>query len=114
MKQSAHGSDSLQCSFCHKSQDTVGKLISSADPYPHAYICDECIAVCYTILEDDRAEGEPAESAPQGTPHPLQADPRVSDLLWAIEQWLRAESLGQDPAGALGEVRARAKQLCGS
>ncbi len=48
--------DSLRCSFCHKSQDVVGKLISSPSEYPRAYICDECIAVCNSILEDDRNE----------------------------------------------------------
>ena len=51
------GSDqTLRCSFCHKSQDVVGKLISSPSDYPRAYICDECIAVCNSILEDDRTE----------------------------------------------------------
>lgn len=51
------GSDeTLRCSFCHKAQDVVGKLISSPSEYPRAYICDECIAVCNSILEDDRAE----------------------------------------------------------
>ena len=46
----------LRCSFCHKSQDVVGKLISTPSDYPKAYICDECVAVCNSILEDDRAE----------------------------------------------------------
>jgi ATP-dependent Clp protease ATP-binding subunit ClpX len=47
------GSDeSLRCSFCHKSQDVVGKLISSPSDYPRAYICDECIAVFNSIQED--------------------------------------------------------------
>jgi ATP-dependent Clp protease ATP-binding subunit ClpX len=31
-------------------------LISSPSDYPRAYICDECIAVCNSILEDDRSE----------------------------------------------------------
>jgi ATP-dependent Clp protease ATP-binding subunit ClpX len=58
---------SPRCSFCHKSQAVVGKLISSPSDYPRAYICDECIAVCYSILEDDRAEEEgPAEFRPKG------------------------------------------------
>jgi ATP-dependent Clp protease ATP-binding subunit ClpX len=49
------GSDEpLRCSFCHKSQDVVGKLISAPSHYPEARICDECIAVCNSILEDDR------------------------------------------------------------
>ncbi len=46
----------LRCSFCHKSQEVVGKLISSPSEYPRAYICDECVAVCNSILEEDRVE----------------------------------------------------------
>jgi hypothetical protein len=114
MKRSSYAGDSLHCSFCGKTQDTVGKLISSPNEYPRAYICDECIAVCYTILEDDRAEAGTPEPPQSGTPHRLQADPGVSDLLWAVEQWLLTESLGQDPAAAIEEVRARARQLWGS
>ncbi|HXA03897.1 MAG TPA: ATP-dependent Clp protease ATP-binding subunit ClpX [Bryobacteraceae bacterium] len=65
------GSDeALRCSFCHKSQDVVGKLISSPSDYPRAYICDECIAVCNSILEDDKAE-QPATS-PNKLPKPLE------------------------------------------
>jgi ATP-dependent Clp protease ATP-binding subunit ClpX len=45
---------SLCCSFCHKAQGAVGKLISSPSDYPQAYICDECISVCNAIIEDDR------------------------------------------------------------
>ena len=56
----------LRCSFCHKSQDVVGKLISSPSDYPRAYICDECIAVCNSILEDDRPGA--ALRAPQQAP----------------------------------------------
>ena len=64
------GSDEvLRCSFCHKSQDVVGKLISSPSDYPRAYICDECIAVCNSILEDDRSE-QPL-TAGQKIPKPL-------------------------------------------
>jgi ATP-dependent Clp protease ATP-binding subunit ClpX len=48
--------DSLRCSFCYKSQDVVGKLISSPSDYPRAYICDECIAVCNSILTDDKSD----------------------------------------------------------
>ena len=66
------GSDeSLRCSFCHKSQDVVGKLISSPSDYPRAYICDECIAVCNSILEDDRHDGQ-TYGAPHKLPKPLE------------------------------------------
>jgi len=55
--------DALRCSFCHKSQDAVAKLISSPSDYPRAYICDECVAVCNSILEDDRTDQTPAAVA---------------------------------------------------
>jgi len=66
----AGSDDALRCSFCHKSQDVVGKLISSPSDYPRAYICDECIAVCNSILEDDKAD-QPAGLAHK-IPKPLE------------------------------------------
>jgi ATP-dependent Clp protease ATP-binding subunit ClpX len=61
----------LRCSFCHKSQDAVAKLISSPSDYPRAYICDECVAVCNSILEDDRGEAQTAAS-PNHLPKPQE------------------------------------------
>src|SRR5690349_4523918 len=61
----------LKCSFCHKSQDAVAKLISSPSDYPRAYICDECVAVCNSILEDDRSETHTA-AAPDHLPKPQE------------------------------------------
>ena len=69
---SRSGSDEiLKCSFCHKSQDAVAKLISSPADYPRAYICDECVAVCNSILEDDRSEAH-AAAAPNHLPKPTE------------------------------------------
>ncbi|MBV9769072.1 MAG: ATP-dependent Clp protease ATP-binding subunit ClpX [Bryobacterales bacterium] len=75
--------DALRCSFCHKSQDVVGKLISSPNDYPRAYICDECIAVCNSILEDDRHD------QPYGAPHKL---PKPLELKEYLDQYV----IGQD------------------
>jgi len=70
------GSDeALRCSFCHKSQDVVGKLISSPSDYPRAYICDECIAVCNSILGDDKAD------APAASGHKLSKPLEVKEHL---------------------------------
>jgi len=78
------GSDeTLRCSFCHKAQDVVGKLISSPSEYPRAYICDECIAVCNSILEDDRAERSGAG---------LTKLPKPLELKEYLEQYV----IGQD------------------
>ena len=58
MKPRTGPDETLRCSFCHKSQDAVAKLISSPSEYPRAYICDECVAVCNSILEDDEGEAQ--------------------------------------------------------
>lgn len=42
----------LKCSFCGKSQDKVEKLVAG----PGVHICDECIRVCESILEDEENE----------------------------------------------------------
>ena len=76
--------DSLRCSFCHKSQEVVGKLISTPSDYPKAYICDECVAVCNSILEDDRAERAPAAA------QRLQRPQEIKELL---DQYV----IGQEP-----------------
>jgi len=75
--------ESLRCSFCHKSQDAVGKLISSPSDYPRAYICDECIAVCNSILEDDKTE--PAGGLPSKLPKPFE-----------LKEYLDQYVIGQD------------------
>jgi len=71
MKTRTGSDDALRCSFCHKSQDAVAKLISSPSDYPRAYICDECVAVCNSILEDDRSEAQTG-AAPAHLPKPLE------------------------------------------
>src|SRR5712671_1787494 len=76
--------DALRCSFCHKSQDVVGKLISSPSDYPKAYICDECIAVCNSILEDDRHDQQ--YPSPHKLPKPLE-----------LKEYLDQYVIGQDP-----------------
>jgi ATP-dependent Clp protease ATP-binding subunit ClpX len=71
MKTRTGSDDALRCSFCHKSQDAVAKLISSPSDYPRAYICDECVAVCNSILEDDRGEAQQG-AAPPHLPKPTE------------------------------------------
>jgi ATP-dependent Clp protease ATP-binding subunit ClpX len=71
MKNSRGPEESLRCSFCHKSQDAVAKLISSPSDYPRAYICDECVAVCNSILEDDKGDIQPGVT-PAHLPRPAE------------------------------------------
>ena len=44
----------LHCSFCGKSQKDVKKLIAGRG----VYICDECIDVCHSIMEEEFEEAE--------------------------------------------------------
>jgi ATP-dependent Clp protease ATP-binding subunit ClpX len=48
--------ETLHCSFCHKTQEQVEKLISSPSEYPRSYICNECVTVCQQILEEEKRE----------------------------------------------------------
>jgi ATP-dependent Clp protease ATP-binding subunit ClpX len=80
------GSDEmLRCSFCHKAQDAVAKLISSPSDYPRAYICDECVAVCNSILEDDRT-ATPAAAVPNQLPKPQEVKTFLDEYVIGQEQ----------------------------
>jgi ATP-dependent Clp protease ATP-binding subunit ClpX len=85
MKTSRGTDESLRCSFCHKSQDAVAKLISSPSDYPRAYICDECVAVCNSILEDDRTEAQPG-AAPAHLPKPQEVKAFLDEYVIGQDQ----------------------------
>ncbi len=85
MKTSRGSDESLRCSFCHKSQDAVAKLISSPSDYPRAYICDECVAVCNSILEDDRTETQPG-TAPAHLPKPQEVKAFLDEYVIGQDQ----------------------------
>lgn len=85
MKTRTGSDDALRCSFCHKSQDAVAKLISSPSDYPRAYICDECVAVCNSILEDDRSE-TPAGAAPAHLPKPQEVKAFLDEYVIGQDQ----------------------------
>ena len=57
----------LHCSFCGKSQKEVKKLIAGRG----VYICDECIDVCHSIMEEEFDEAE----------HTVKADSDDASLL---------------------------------
>ncbi len=85
MKNRSGNDEILRCSFCHKSQDAVAKLISSPSDYPRAYICDECVAVCNSILEDDRTATPPAQT-PNQLPKPQEVKTFLDQYVIGQEQ----------------------------
>lgn len=46
--------DKIKCSFCGKTSDQVKRLIAG----PDAYICNECVELCESILDDELRESE--------------------------------------------------------
>ena len=79
----------LKCSFCGKPQNRVRKLIAG----PGVYICDECIGVCTSILEDEldfmpeQHSGQMAAARPEHLPTP-------QELKNVLDQYV----IGQDRA----------------
>ncbi|HWT64602.1 MAG TPA: ATP-dependent Clp protease ATP-binding subunit ClpX, partial [Terracidiphilus sp.] len=63
----------------------MAKLISSPSDYPRAYICDECVAVCNSILEDDRGEAHPAAAAGH-LPKPQEVKSFLDDFVIGQDQ----------------------------
>jgi ATP-dependent Clp protease ATP-binding subunit ClpX len=76
-------SSTLVCSFCHKSQQQVDKLIAG----PGVHICDECVNACQDLLTAERRVKRPATAARRTLPTPPE-----------IKQFLDGWVIGQDQA----------------
>ena len=78
----------LKCSFCGKPQNRVRKLIAG----PGDYICDECIGVCTSIL-DDELDFSPEESDTEAALRPERL-PTPQELKAVLDDYV----IGQDRA----------------
>jgi len=106
------GEGDQRCSFCGKSSAVVLKMITSPSDVPKTYICDECVQVCASLLEDDGIQiGHPAAIWAGPESSPLLTHPLAPQLLSSIEVWIRQESSGKDAAEELAEVRTLAFRM---
>lgn len=71
----------LTCSFCGKNQDQVQKLIAGSG----VYICNECIELCYEIIEEELKDTETEF---------LTEIPKPREILEALDEYV----IGQDKA----------------
>ena len=46
----------MNCSFCGRSQSQVRKLVAG----PGVYICDECVDLAHSIVEEERHRRPPS------------------------------------------------------
>ena len=79
------GKKTLRCSFCGKHENQVHRMIQG----PGVRICDECVHLCMSILDDgfDDAESDALEDMPDQLPTPRE----IKDVL---DQYV----IGQDEA----------------
>ncbi len=81
-KRTKNTESNLLCSFCGKNQHEVRKLIAG----PSVYICDECIALCNDIIQEE-IEDEVAQQPNEKLPPPTE-----------IKAFLDQYVIGQDMA----------------
>ena len=74
----------IRCSFCGKHQSQVKRIIAG----PNAYICNECIELCASILHDEMKQG-----IPQSIPEPEEL-PTPKD----IKKYMDGYIIGQEEA----------------
>lgn len=60
------GSDTEFCSFCGKPADSTRHLVSA--PSGNIHICNQCVAVCQSILEQEEGDLAPIEMSEVPTP----------------------------------------------
>ncbi len=78
----------LRCSFCGKRQDQVERLIVG----PNAYICDECIHLCISILNEG-TDG-PEEPRRHSDPQPPATLMRPKEIKQVLDEYV----IGQERA----------------
>ena len=76
----------IRCSFCGKTQGQVERILSG----PNAYICNECVELCSTLLHENMYETNEREElleAPERLPTPKE-----------IKEYMDGYIIGQDAA----------------
>ena len=73
---------SVTCSFCHKKQEQVDKLIAG----PNVYICNECVDLCCSIID--------SEPAARHSDFDIEALPKPLEIKEKLDEYV----IGQDKA----------------
>ena len=79
------GKQTIKCSFCGKTQENVKRIVAG----PGVYICDECIKVCGSILEDEFYDEEVGENVPE-----LEKIPTPAEIKKVLDEYV----IGQEDA----------------
>ena len=67
-----------RCSFCRKTEDQVARLIAGGN----VYICDECIELCYSIINEDSSIYEKRQhEAIKKLPRPIEIKSHLDEYV---------------------------------
>ena len=78
---------SIKCSFCGKPQSLVNRLIAGNG----SYICDECVRLCMSIIEDGY---EPTIEGADGSQMSFDELPKPADIRKNLDDYV----IGQERA----------------
>ncbi len=82
----------VTCSFCGKPAEQVEKMITGAG----VHICNDCVTMCYRILEEDLARGKQTETVSaekKPLPLPTEIKAHLDDFVIGQEQAKKALSV---------------------
>ena len=82
----------VKCSFCGKAQENVKKIVAG----PGVYICDECIAICKNIVDEDNYEDEDIQytiGEDEELPNPAQIKKILDEYVIGQEEAKRTLSV---------------------
>ncbi len=86
---SKDGKEEIRCSFCGKPKSKTRKIVAGP---PGIYICDECVSICYDIIEDDMDDESRIGSEGPGPDEIRLLKPRQ------IKEFLDEYVIGQEDA----------------
>ena len=81
---------SLRCSFCGKPQSAVNRLIAGNG----SYICDECVRMCASIIDEGGAPAPAGVSGYDGLPLVFERLPKPMQIKARLDEYV----IGQDRA----------------
>ena len=87
-----YGRQTPRCSFCGKEQRMVSRLVAG----PNVYICNECIALCNEILNDEEflsEDGAQEQIGPVKLPSPAEMKKTLDEYVIGQERAKRALSV---------------------
>ena len=90
----ANGKKVMRCAFCGKTQDQVDRMLVG----PNVYICNECVELCYELLQDDGVVGSDSHSHPDRDTSLEATDKKPLPKPKEIKEFLDTYVIGQEDA----------------